>query len=396
MSSETSNQNSSGIIPLHVPEIGGNEWNYLKDCLDTAWVSSVGAYVDRFETAVARRAGREYGIATTTGTAALHTALMVAGIGEGDEVLVPAMTFIASANAVRYTRARPVFLDVDPVTWQLDPEILNGFLKSCARDGSGAVINKDTGGRVRAIMPVHILGHPADMDPIMELADSYDLIVIEDAAEGMGALYRGNPVGSTGHMACFSFNGNKIITTGGGGMIVTDDQQWAERARHLTTQAKSHPTEYEHDEVGYNYRLTNLQAALGCAQMERLDDYVQRKRDIACRYGELLKGIPGIEPMEEAPWATSTFWMYTVRIGADEYGTDSRTLMKYLAAREIMSRPLWKPMHLVKANMLFLGEPCPVSETLYRECLSIPCSVGLTDDQQNRVVDALLERRGKR
>jgi perosamine synthetase len=383
-------------IPLHVPEIRGREWNYIRECLETNWVSSVGAFVDRFEGMVAERVGRTHAVATVNGTAALHTALMVSGIGENDEVLVPALTFIASANAVRYTGAWPVFLDVDPETWQLDPDQVRNFLQKGCRGDSGNLLNKATGRRVRAIMPVHILGHPVDMDPIMELAGSYDLVVIEDAAEGLGALYRDRPVGSAGHIACFSFNGNKIITTGGGGMLVTDDRQWAERARHLTTQAKSDPVEYEHDVVGYNYRLTNIQGAMGCAQMELLDDYIERKRRIAKRYCSALGDVVGITPMPEAPWASSTFWMYTILVDQNRYGADSRGLLRFLGDRNIMSRPLWQPLNLSPAFADIPSAECSISEDIYSRALSIPCSVGLTDEDQARVIDTLREGGGSR
>ncbi len=373
--------------------MGGREWDYVRECLDTNWVSSVGAFVDKFESVVGEKTGRAHSVATMNGTAALHTALMVAGIGENDEVLMPALTFVASANAVRYTGAWPVFLDVDPETWQLDPKKVRQFIETECQVRSGQITNRQSGRQIRAIMPVHILGHPADMDPLMELADSFNLIVVEDAAEALGALYKGRPAGSHGQMACLSFNGNKIVTSGGGGALVTDNPEWAARARHLTTQAKSHPVEYEHDEVGYNYRLTNIQAALGCAQLENLEEFVEKKRAIAEVYRAALEDIPGITPMAEAPWARSTYWMYTIVVDEMQYGMNSRVLLQHLADHRIMSRPLWQPMNLNVAYQKAHSAPCPVSEMLHRKCLSIPCSVGLTDDQQARVIDILRVRR---
>jgi len=377
------------LIPLNIPTLSGREWKYVKDCFDTNWVSSVGSYVDRFEYMLAEWTGRDHAVATVNGTAALHTALLVAGIGEGDEVILPALTFIASGNAVRYTGAWPVFLDVSAETWQLDPVMVGQFLGNGCRKANGQLINKRTGRRVKAIMPVHILGHPVDMDPVMELAREYSLLVIEDAAEALGALYKNKPAGTHGDIACFSFNGNKIITSGGGGMLVTDNLQWAQRARHITTQAKADPVEYEHDETGFNYRLTNIQAAMGCAQMEVLEDYVQTKRAIAARYSSALETVDGIVTMREASWARSTFWMYTVLINEGQYGSDSRKLLSTLSDSGIMCRPLWQPL---SRSPVFKGahaEKIHVSEDLYRKALSIPCSVGLTEMQQSRVIDVL-------
>ncbi|UCG39093.1 MAG: LegC family aminotransferase, partial [bacterium] len=359
--------------------------------LDSGWLSSAGSYVTRFEEMVARRTGRRYAVATVNGTAALHTALLVAGIGVGDEVLVPSLTFIASANAVTYTGAQPVFVDVSPETWQLDPEEVSRFLDTGCELESGVPVNRTTGRRIRAIMPVHILGHPVDMDPIMDLADRYGILVIEDAAEAVGAFYKGRPVGSHGSLACFSFNGNKIITTGGGGMVVTDDAVWAQRARHLTTQAKSHPVEYEHDEVGFNYRLTNIQAAMGCAQMEVLEEYVNIKRRIADLYTSALEEVQGILPMKEAEWATGTFWMYTVLVDEYRYGMTSRDLLSRLMGKNIMARPLWQPLDQSPVFRGAHSTGCPVAAQIHRRALSIPCSVGLSAEQQGRVIQALRE-----
>lgn len=380
-----------GFIPLCEPSLQGREWEYIKDCLDTNWVSSVGSYVDRFERMAAGITGRKFGVAVTSGTAALHMAVAAAGIGEGDEVLLPSLTFIAPANAIRYVGAWPVFLDVDPHLWQLDPEAVRRFVDGNCRTRSGLPVNTRTGRPVRAILPVHILGHPVDMDPVMKVAEEYGLTVIEDAAEALGSQYRGKPVGSVGHAACLSFNGNKIVTAGGGGVVVTDNEGWAERIRHLSTQARSHPLEYEHNEVGYNYRLTNLQAALGCAQLESLDRYVDRKRRIAQTYDDAFTDVAGIEVMTEAPWARSTCWMYTVVVEKDRYGMDSRELLGHLADRRIMSRPLWQPMNKSPAFGPREMEPCPVAEAVYEKALSLPCSVGLTAQQQERVIKAVME-----
>jgi perosamine synthetase len=262
------------MIPLSVPSLNGNEWKYVKACLDAGWVSSAGPFVDRFEQEVAGYLGAKYAVATVSGTAALHIALLVAGVRTDDEVLVPTLTFIAPANAVRYVGAWPVFIDVEPDYWQMAPAAVRQFLSDECRKVNGEIRNRTTGRRIAAILPVHILGHPSDSDSIMEVAAEFGLHVVGDATEGLGARYKNRPVGNLADISCLSFNGNKIITAGGGGMIVTDRKDWADRARYLTTQAKDNPVEYEHSQVGYNYRLSNIHAALGCAQLEKLDEYV--------------------------------------------------------------------------------------------------------------------------
>lgn len=377
------------FIPLTVPEMRGNEWKFVKECLDTNWVSSVGSYVDRFEKMVAEEAGTKYAIATVNGTAALHVALMLAGVQADDEVVVSSLTFVAPANAIRYVGAWPVFIDAEPKYWQMNPAEVSDFLNNgCSWDGE-VLRNRQTGRRVKAILPVHILGHPVDMDPILEVAAKYSLPVIEDATEGLGARYRGKSLGSLGQAGCFSFNGNKIITTGGGGMLVTNDAQWAARARYLTTQAKDDPIEYVHNSIGYNYRLTNVLAAMGCAQMEQLEAYVEAKRAIAERYRESLSSLHGISLPKEAEWAFSTYWMYTILVGPKKAGVTSRDLLKKLEAGKIQTRPLWQPMHRSPAHQQAVTAICPNADRLHEQALSLPCSVGLTPSAQAKVIDAL-------
>ncbi len=380
-----------GFIPLAVPEIRGNEWHYVKECLDTAWVSSVGPYVDRFEKMVAQRVGTDHAVATVNGTSALHIALLVAGVCPEDEVLVSTLTFIAPVNAIRYVGAWPVFIDAEPTYWQMDPARVVEFLERDCLWRAGRLYNRHTGRRVAAVMPVHILGHPVDLDPILAVARKFGLKVIEDATEGLGAQYKGKNLGCLGDVACFSFNGNKIITTGGGGMLVTNNEKWAQKAKYLTTQAKDDPIEYIHGEVGYNYRLTNLLAAVGCAQMEQLTAYVEAKRKIAARYTDKLQDRPGIVAMASAPWAASTFWMYTILVDEDKFGMDSRQLMHSLGSKQIQCRPLWQPIHQSPAYASQHPVSLPVAEQLARKCLSLPCSAGLTDSQHDRVVTALLD-----
>jgi perosamine synthetase len=377
------------VIPLSAPEIGGNAWAYVKDCLDSGWVSSAGAYVDRFEEALARHVGVSHAVACVNGTAALHIALLVAGVEAGDEVIVPSLTFIAPANAVRYVGAVPVFADVDQLYWQLDARSVQHFLEASCDVVDGRCRNRVTGRRVKAVIPVDLLGHPADVDAIAEVAKANGLAVVEDATESLGALYRGCSVGKHADVACFSFNGNKTITAGGGGMIATDNAAYARRARYLTTQAKDDPIEYVHNEVGYNYRLTNLAAALGLAQLEQLDEFVARKRAIAARYAESLARVPGVRVMAEAPWAASTFWLYTPLIDAAVYGRDSRALINDLWRERIQARPLWQPLHASPAHA---GSPVVGSDVAARvaeQAISLPSSVGLSALQQDRVTAAI-------
>lgn len=380
---------AEGVVPLCVPEIRGNEWRYVRECLDTNWVSSVGPFVDRLEQAVAEYVGSRYAVATASGTAALHLALLVAGVRPQDEVLVSALTFIAPANAVRYAGAWPVFMDSEPDNWQMDPQKLGDFLHRECQWVRGGWHNRATHRHVKAIMPVHILGHPADMDPILEIARNHGLVVMEDATESLGGRYRQRMVGHLGDVACLSFNGNKVITAGGGGMIVTDDEGWARRARYLATQAKDDPVEYVHGEIGYNYRLTNIQAALAVAQMELLDEFVSIKRRNAIRYAESLGDVPGIQPMAEASWAFSTRWLHTVLVEPSEYGRDSRALLRWLGERGIQARPLWQPLHRSNAHVGSPSYRVEVADILHAKALSLPSSVGLPMQDLERVVDAV-------
>ena len=379
------------FVPLCEPMLGGNEWMYVKECLDTGWVSSVGSFVDRFEERIAGAVGARHAVATVNGTAALHIALLVAGVQPGDEVLTSTLTFIAPANAVRYAGATPVLVDAEPEYWQLDPARVAHFLERECVFRSGALYNRATGRRIGALLPVHVLGHPADLAPIVEVGRRYGLPVIEDATEGLGADYHGAHVGHLGDAACLSFNGNKLITTGGGGMFVTDREDWARRAKYLTTQAKDDPVEYVHSAVGYNYRLTNLQAAVGVAQLERLAEHVAAKRAIAARYADALEAAPGITLMREAHWARSVYWMYTVLVDKAASGWTARELLARLALARIQTRPLWQPLHLSPAHRDAVVLGGEVAERLYRTALSLPCSVGLDPATQDRVIGAVLE-----
>ncbi|HNQ77849.1 MAG TPA: LegC family aminotransferase [Acidobacteriota bacterium] len=385
-----------GFIPLCVPCVEGNEWKYVKVCLDTNWVSSAGPFVNRFEKMVSEYVGTKYAVAAVNGTAAIHLSLMLLGVGPGDEVVTSDMTFVAPANAIKYTGAEPVFIDPDYDTFQMNPGRLYDFLDKKCRKGKLGLVNRDSGRIVKAILPVHILGHCCDMEAINAIAEKFSLPVVEDATEAFGSKYAGKLAGAFGKMGIFSFNGNKIITTGGGGMLVTDDRKLAEKAKYLTTQAKDDSIEFIHNEVGYNYRLSNVLSAIGCAQMEKLDDYIVRKRKIASTYNKRLGTIEGVVPMSEPEGNESTFWLYTVKIDKKKFGMDRKELMKKLAGERIDSRPLWQPMHLLKAfeSSPYVGEG--VSTLLKKLCISLPCSTGLKRDEQARVIRAISAHAGKK
>jgi perosamine synthetase len=383
---------SRRVIPNAVPHLAGNEWKYLKECLDTNWVSSAGPFVERFEREVAAYVGVPHAVATVNGTAALHAALLAAGVQPGDEVVLPALTFIATANAVAYCGAHPVFLDSEPVSWGLDPEkIADFFSRECAVK-DGRVINRSSGRVISALLPVHLYGHPCDLDPMLALTQRYPLAVVEDSAEALGAQYKGRRIGCEGLAGCLSFNGNKIITAGGGGIVLTRDDELARRCRLLTTQAREPGPEWIHREVGFNYRLSNLHAALGCAQLEQLDGFLEAKRQTARHYRELLAPLGGIELQGEAPWARASFWMYSVLLDPAAYG-DVRRLIARANDEGIGLRPLWRPLHLQPAFAGSQAYRIEVAERLYARGVSLPCSVGITPEERERVALYLAEAR---
>ena len=378
-----------GAIPLCVPEIRGNEWTYVKECIDSGWVSSAGDFVKRFERDFATYTGAAQAISTVNGTAALHVALQVAGIQSNDEVLIPALTFVAPANAIRYIGAWPVFIDVQADSFQINPWEINKFIENECQWRDGKLTNMQTKRRVKAILPVHVLGHPVDMDPILEIARKYDLHLIEDAAESLGAKYKNQMIGTLGDIACFSFNGNKTITTGGGGMIVTDNDLFADRARYLTTQAKDDPIEYIHRDIGYNYRLTNIHAAMGVAQLEKIDEYIIAKRRLASIYNEQLSILAGVSLLQETEWGYSSCWLSTILIDESEFGMSSRQLLKKLMAHNIQTRPLWHPIYSLPHFKGCAAYHISEADRLYQKALCLPSSVGLTNEDQQRVIDVI-------
>ena len=378
------------FITLSTPSIAGREWEYVKQCLDTGWISSAGSFVGRFEDEIAAYVGVQHAIAMSSGTAALHLALVVAGVEPQDEVLLPDLTFVATANAVRYIDAHPVFIDVHPKSWQISPEVLGEFLESKCKVVDGQCVNTLTGRRVRALLPVHLLGHPCDMDRLTEICAGYNLTVIEDNAEGLGSLYKDRATGSFGTLAALSFNGNKIMTCGGGGMVLTDDPELAQQVRHLSTQARVHAAEYSHDAVGYNYRLTNIAAALGVAQLERLPEMLERKREIADRYRRELIKEPGLEFFEEWGPVRSNFWLCAVSVVPETYGKSSARVRADLKNLGIEASPLFQPLSLQKPYRDCLRWGGDASVRIYERALCLPSSAHLTAEQQGRVLDALV------
>lgn len=369
-------------IPLSVPVIRGNEWKYVKECLDTGWVSYVGSYVDKFESKVAGYLGAKYAAATVNGTCALHVSLLACGVKPGDEVIVPALTFIAPVNAVRYCGAEPVFIDCDAETLCIDPGKTAEFINKSTVNKKGFRYNKRSGKRIKALIPVHVFGHPTDMDPLMEACSKNNIDLIEDATESLGSEYKGKKTGTFGIVGCLSFNGNKIITTGGGGMVVTDNKKLVEKIKHVTTQAKKDPFEYDHDEIGFNYRLSNVQAAMGVAQMEKLEEYIKIKRRNAALYRDMLNGLYEIEFLWEMPWAKSNFWFYTIKVPAK----DKDPIIKRMISKGIQVRPVWKLINrlpMYKKNLTYRLENAP---KVYDTCVNLPCSVDLTKAQISYIV----------
>lgn len=379
----------ASFIPLSVPNISRKAWKYVEDCLSSGWVSSVGKYVTRFEQDLTATVGGGHAVATINGTAALHIGLLVAGVQPEDEVLMPTLTFVASANAARYCGAYPIFVDVDPKTFVMDVSKTKTFLEEQCAVHQSHLINKSTGRIVRAIMPVHFLGHPVDMDPLMELADRYKLAVVEDACESLGSAYKGRPTGRLGHVGCFSFNGNKIVTTGGGGMIVTNNKAWADRARYLTTQAKDDPKEYIHGAVGYNYRLTNIQAALGCAQLEVLPKFLKAKTLITSRYNETFKNEESVQAPIPSLWAKTNGWLYTFVLREKKRG-QANQLISFLESKKIEARKLFRPMHMMPIYRQD-GSALQEAERLYESAVSLPSSTNLTQREQGYVISCVKE-----
>lgn len=372
------------MIPLSIPTLAGNEWQYVKDCLDTNWISSAGAYVDRFEAQLAAYTGSAHAVACMNGTAALHVALQLAGVTTGDYVIAPNITFVATCNAIAYTGAEPLLLDVDPGTWQLDLDLLEQVLaEDCTRRPTGLTFRKD-GRRIAGIMPVHVLGNMCDMDRLLAIARQYDLPVVEDSTEALGSTFNGRHAGTFGDFGTSSFNGNKIISTGGGGMIFTPSAANAARLKHLTTTAKTDPLDYFHDEVGYNYRLVNILAALGVAQLEQLPGFLAAKKATSDFYRQELAGVGDLVFQEITPGVVPNNWLFTFRTAA------MRELLTFLNQEGVQSRPFWTPMH-----DLPMYSHCPYlslhqrSRQIHASAISIPSSSNLTPAEREIVVTTI-------
>lgn len=372
---------ATSFIPLHEPEFRGNEWAYVKDCIDTGWVSSVGSYVDRIEDDLAVYTGAKRAVACGNGTAALHIAYLLAGIERGDEVLAPSLTFIATINPLSYIGAIPHFVDSCSVTLGVDPVALDAHLSTVAFVESGVCRNRNSGAKITALIVTHIFGHAADLDALLEVCGKWSIVLVEDAAEGLGTRYKGRHVGNDGLVSALSFNGNKIITTGGGGAVLTNDEALGKRAKHLTTTAKvPHKWDFVHDAVGYNYRMPNLNAALGCAQIESLPGLLERKKLLASRYAEALAEIADVQFIEAPAHSESNNWLNGVILPGLSLETRD-IILTMLNDANYMSRPIWQLMHRLPMYSSCPRAQLPVAERLEREVINIPSSACLADSR---------------
>ncbi|HQR38641.1 MAG TPA: LegC family aminotransferase [Blastocatellia bacterium] len=370
---------TTGTVPLHEPEFAGREWDYVKECIDTGWVSSVGSFVDRFERDLAAATGCAHAVATSNGTSALHICLLLAGVRTGDEVVMPTLTFIATANAVSYVGAVPHFVDSEVVSLGVDAAKLDAHLRDVARVENGVCVHRRTGAPMRALVVMHVFGHPCDLDALAEVAARWRLVLIEDAAESLGSTYRGRHTGNVGVVSALSFNGNKVVTTGGGGAILSNDAALAKRAKHLTTTARTpHRWSFLHDEVGYNYRLPNLNAALGCAQLEQLGSFVERKRRLAARYRQALTAVDGATFLSEPPGTASNYWLNAVLLEREHAG-ERDALLAALNDAGYMARPLWTLMHRLPMYAACPRADLAVAEQMEARVVNVPSSARLGD-----------------
>lgn len=365
------------VVALHEPYFAGNEWQYLKDCLDSGWVSSVGQYVNQFERALQEYIGVKHAVCTVNGTAALHVCLQLAGVKSEDEVLLPALTFVATANAVSYCGAVPHFVDIEETTLGVDAQRLADYLRENTELRKDRCFNKHTGRCIRALVAVHSFGHPANIDALLSLCDQYGLVLIEDAAEALGSLYKNRHCGSFGLINALSFNGNKIITSGGGGAILTNNDDLAKQARHLTTTAKlPHAWEFIHDQVAYNYRLPNINAALGLAQLEQIESFVQNKRSLQKRYEHTFANHENVTIFSEARDARSNYWLNLLLLNhADMEARDS--LLEYCHSANIQSRPVWRLLHKLPMYKDAPHMPLVTSKAIEARTICLPSSVSL-------------------
>ncbi|MBN9349765.1 MAG: LegC family aminotransferase [Chitinophagaceae bacterium] len=368
------------MLLLSGPNMGGNELKYITECIETGWVSSVGSYVDQFEKMTAEFAGAKYAVATSSGTTALHICLLMLGVNKNDLVIAPNVTFVATINTITYTGASPVLIDADENTWQMDLNLLEEFLETETEIRENFCYHKKSGKRIPVILPAHILGNMCDMERLLNLAHKFHLTILEDSTEALGSFYNGKHAGTFGKLGTFSYNGNKIITTGGGGMIVTDDEKLAKEAKHLTTQAKADPMEYYHDEIGYNYRLVNVSAAMGVAQMEQLPVFMKRKKEIIAFYKSALNGVGDITFQKVDEKVNPNWWLPTIKT------EKQKEILHLLNANKMQSRPFWIPMNqlpMFRKEIYFNHNDR--SDHIYQRCLSIPCSTNIRDSELEAV-----------
>jgi perosamine synthetase len=367
-------QGAERPVHLHEPWFRGREWDYVKQCLDTGWVSSAGRFVEEFESRLATACGTKSAVAMVNGTTALQMALRLAGVGPGDEVVMPSLTFVATANAVSHCGAVPHFVDADERTLGLDAHKLTVHLERVASRRGDVLINRETARPIRAVVPVHVFGHPADMDPLATACGAFDLPIVEDATESLGSTYRGRPCGGLGHLGVLSFNGNKIITTGGGGALLTNDEALARRATHLTSMAKlPHKWAVVHDDIGWNYRMPNINAALGFAQIEALEDFVAAKRALARRYADAFAEVHGARWVEEPPGASSNYWLNAILLD-DDTGAARDAVLSATHEAGFLTRPVWTLMHRLAMYRHHPRGDLSVSESLERRLVNLPSS----------------------
>ena len=383
----------SEAIPLSVPFIGGNEWKYVKECLDTGWISSAGKFVEKFEEEICKYTGSKYAVACVNGTSALQISLMLSGVKPNDEVIVPTLTFIAPVNAVKYLNAHPIFMDADQF-YNISYEKVIDFINKETEQKNGKCLNKSTGRNISAIIPVHVFGNAVNIEPIYDICISSNIKLVEDATESLGSKYltgkfAGKHTGTIGDLGCLSFNGNKIITCGGGGMILTNNEELALKAKYLTTQAKDDKIRYIHNNIGYNFRLTNIQAALGVAQLERLNDYLKIKDENYSLYKERIDNIPGLKLNETPGYSFNNKWMYALRINKSVFGKDRDELMDYLNVNKVQTRPVWFLNHLQKPYINYQNYKIENALKLLEETLNIPCSVNLTKEDIKSVINLI-------
>ena len=378
------------MIPLAVPNLSGNERAYLNKCIDTTFVSSVGEFVNRIEEMAAKQCNTKYAVATSSGTTGLHLALTGCGVKENELVIIPTFTFIATANAVAHCGATPWLMDISPESWAMDADQLKQEIDTNTIFENGRLIHKETGKRVAAIMPVYTLGNIPEMDKIREIAKAYGLPLIADAAAAIGAVYKGKALGELADLTVLSFNGNKTVTAGGGGIVAGNDEALMKKLKHLSTTARV-TAEYDHDMVGFNYRMTNIQAAVGCAQLERTDEFVKRKREIRSFYNNEFNGIKGVSLFPVPSYEESSCWFSGIVI--DKGGLDEiRQLCSKLREKEIESRSFWKPVHLQKPYENALkASSLEISSKLWNRILTLPCSTNITNDELKYVSDCVKE-----